>query len=57
VYYLSIFLGSVASGRLGGLYETLSPAAFWTLHAAIVGAGGVAFLILGFIARRTVLAR
>ena len=34
-------------GRLGGLYETLSPAMFWGLHAAIAAAGGVAVLVFG----------
>lgn len=41
VYFSATFAASLISGRLGGLYETLSPAAFWMLHAAIVGAGGV----------------
>ena len=52
VYYLSTFLGSTISGRLGGLYEVVSPARFWLLHAAIVGAGGVIFIILGPLLRR-----
>ena len=43
VYYLSVFMGSLISGRLGGLYETLSPPAFWGLHAALVAAAGVIF--------------
>jgi POT family proton-dependent oligopeptide transporter len=45
-YYLAIFFGSVISGRLGGLYETLSAGAFWSLHAALVGLGGVGMLAL-----------
>jgi POT family proton-dependent oligopeptide transporter len=40
-YYLSIFAGSTISGRLGGLYERLSSAQFWLIHAAIVTAGGL----------------
>ena len=44
VYFLSIFAGSLISGRLGGLYEQWSPTAFWLLHAAIVGAAGAGFL-------------
>lgn len=44
VYYLSIFAGSTISGRLGGLYEQVSPAAFWGIHAAIVGGAGVVLL-------------
>ncbi|MBS0334791.1 MAG: MFS transporter, partial [Proteobacteria bacterium] len=47
VYNLSVFLGSTVSGRLGSLYETLSPAAFWALHAAVVGVGGAIFLAIG----------
>ena len=52
VYYLSIFIGSTASGRLGGLYERLSSASFWLLHAAIVGMGGVLLLMLAPLLRR-----
>ena len=46
VYCLSIFSGSIASGRLGVLYERLEPQAFWLLHAAIVGGGGLLLLLL-----------
>ncbi len=49
---LSVFLGTVISGRLGGLYETLSPGAFWALHAALVGLGGVLVLLIGARLRR-----
>jgi len=52
VYFLSIFLGSTISGRLGGLYEVLSPAAFWALHAALCAMGGVSMLALGRTMRR-----
>lgn len=45
VNFSAIFVSSLVSGRLGGLYEALSPAAFWALHAAIVGAGGVYALV------------
>jgi proton-dependent oligopeptide transporter, POT family len=45
VYFLSIFAGSIISGRLGGLYERLSSAQFWNLHAAIVAAGGLLILL------------
>jgi POT family proton-dependent oligopeptide transporter len=47
VYNLSVFLGSTISGRLGSLYETLSPAAFWALHAGVVALGGAIFLTIG----------
>jgi POT family proton-dependent oligopeptide transporter len=52
VYFLSVFLGSVISGRLGGLYEKLSPFQFWSLHAALCASGGVLLLVIGaFVAR------
>ncbi|HSO36191.1 MAG TPA: peptide MFS transporter [Labilithrix sp.] len=44
---LSVSIASALSGRLGGLYETLSPSRFWLVHAALVGAGGVAYVVLG----------
>ncbi len=44
----STFLGSIISGRLGGLYEVLTPAQFWTLHAGLVGLGGAIFLLIGW---------
>jgi len=47
VLSLSVTLGSLISGRLGGLYENLDPAAFWLLHAGLVGIGGVLFWIIG----------
>jgi len=46
IYYLSIFAGSTISGRLGGLYERLSSAQFWLIHAASAAAGGVLLLLL-----------
>ena len=52
LYSLAVSLGSVVSGRLGGLYETLSPSMFWTLHAAICAAGGVLMLLYGAAFRR-----
>ena len=47
VNMLSVFLGSMISGRLGGLYEKLDPAQFWTLHAIIVCVGGAVILAIG----------
>jgi POT family proton-dependent oligopeptide transporter len=47
VYTTSVFFGSLISGRLGGFYEVLSPAQFWTVHAAIVAFGGVLLLLVG----------
>ncbi len=49
---LAVFLGSVISGRLGGLYETLSVSQFWALHGALVGLGGLLMLLVGARLRR-----
>jgi POT family proton-dependent oligopeptide transporter len=46
IYYLSIFLGSTASGWLGRFYEVLSGFQFWTLHAAICAGGATLVLVL-----------
>lgn len=43
----TVFFASVLSGRLGGLYEQITPVSFWLLHAAIVAGGGVAVIALG----------
>lgn len=43
---LSITGGSLISGRLGGLYESISGAEFWFIHAAIVAFAGVLFILL-----------
>ncbi len=48
---LTTFAGSVISGRLGGMYETLSSAQFWMLHAGIVGAAGLGLFIIASAAR------
>ncbi|MGH8262530.1 MAG: peptide MFS transporter [Steroidobacteraceae bacterium] len=52
VYYLSMFAGSIISGRLGGLYEKLPAARFWLLHAAIVATGGLLILLVARRLRR-----
>lgn len=44
LYCFSVFFGSVASGGLGGLYERMSPARFWAIHAVICAAGGAILL-------------
>ena len=49
---LSVFIGSLISGRLGGLYETLTPGAFWALHAGLVAMGGLLWLLMGARLRR-----
>lgn len=52
LYSLSVSIGSFVSGRLGGFYESLTPAAFWTLHAAICAGGGVLIWLFGLAFRR-----
>jgi POT family proton-dependent oligopeptide transporter len=52
LYSVATSMGSVISGRLGGLYETLSPFAFWSLHAGVAAAGGLLILLYGAAFRR-----
>ena len=49
---LTVFIASVASGRLGGSYETMNQTEFWLIHAAIVAAGGLLLVVLGRPLRR-----
>jgi POT family proton-dependent oligopeptide transporter len=44
-YYLSIFVGGVASGWLGRFYEHMTPGNFWLMHGAIVAAGAVILMV------------
>lgn len=43
---LSVTAGSLISGRLGALYDTIPASHFWLIHAAIVGGAGIAFFLL-----------
>jgi POT family proton-dependent oligopeptide transporter len=44
--FLSLFVGSTTMGWVGSFYDEMSPAAFWTLDAAIGFAGAlIAFLL------------
>ena len=52
VYFLSIFLGSVISGRLGGLYEKLTAFEFWSIHAALCALGGAILLVAASVSAR-----
>jgi POT family proton-dependent oligopeptide transporter len=52
VNFSAVFAASLISGRMGGLYETLSPPVFWALHAAIPAAAGALVLIFGGALRR-----
>lgn len=50
---LAVSIGSLVSGRLGGLYEQLTPMQFWSIHAAITAGGGVAIFLFGMLFRKT----
>ena len=41
VAFLTLFVANTTIGRLGALYEQMTPAQFWGLHAAIAAVGGV----------------
>jgi len=45
--FMTIFVANIVIGWIGGLYETMSPMAFWTLHAAIGAGGGIAVALFG----------
>ncbi|HEY2068983.1 MAG TPA: peptide MFS transporter [Rhizomicrobium sp.] len=44
--FLTLSISNLAIGRLGALYERLTPAQFWTLEAGIALAGGLLALLL-----------
>ena len=39
--FLTLFVSNTIIGRLGGLYEHMTPAAFWAMHASIAAIGGL----------------
>jgi POT family proton-dependent oligopeptide transporter len=47
VFYLAMAGGNFIVGGLGTLFEKTTPAAFWAIHAAIVGSGIVYLAVLG----------
>ena len=44
--FLTLFASNTTVGRIGGLYEHMSPAAFWAMNAAIAAAGAAAAVLL-----------
>jgi POT family proton-dependent oligopeptide transporter len=46
VYYIHLWAGNQLVGWLGARYETTPPVQFWLLHAALVGAAGVIFVVV-----------
>ncbi len=49
---LAVAAGSLISGLMGGLYETLTPAPFWLLNAAICTGAGLAIWLAAPLLRR-----
>jgi POT family proton-dependent oligopeptide transporter len=47
IAFLSFFVANNFVGWIGGLYESMSPAQFWLLHAAIAAGGGISILLFG----------
>lgn len=47
VAFMSLFVSNNLIGWIGTHYERMTPAQFWTLHAAIGAAGGVLVLVFG----------
>ena len=45
VYYLNMFACNLLVGWLGGLFDKMPSATFWLIHAGIVGASAVLFLM------------
>lgn len=46
VAFLTLFISNITIGRIGGLYETMTPAAFWGLHATIAALGAALAMLL-----------
>ncbi len=43
--FMSLFISNNLIGWIGGFYEKMTPAEFWTMHAAIAAAGGLLVLL------------
>ena len=46
IYQLSVASASLITGRMGQLYETMTPSSFWAVNAAICAGGAVALIAL-----------
>jgi len=55
VYYTSLFLCNVAVGRLGGMLEQMDAAAFWLMHAGIVGVSAAVLAVVAVWGRRVLM--
>jgi POT family proton-dependent oligopeptide transporter len=47
IAFVSLFIANNLIGWIGGFYELMSPARFWTLHAAIAATGCVLMMLFG----------
>ena len=45
--FMSLFISNNLIGWLGGFYETMRPAEFWAMHAAIAAGGGLLVVLFG----------
>jgi POT family proton-dependent oligopeptide transporter len=45
--FMSLFISNNLIGWIGSFYEKVSPAQFWTIHAAIASAGGLLVALFG----------
>jgi POT family proton-dependent oligopeptide transporter len=44
--FLTLFISNTIIGRLGGLYEHMTPLEFWAMHGIIAAAGGTLALVV-----------
>jgi proton-dependent oligopeptide transporter, POT family len=47
IAFLTLFIANILVGMLGVLYEKMSPADFWAMHAAIAAGGAVLVALFG----------
>ncbi len=45
--FMSLFVSNNLIGWIGGLYERMTPAQFWAMHAAIAAGGGLLVVLFG----------
>ena len=45
--FMSLFISNNLIGWIGGFYEKMTPAQFWTMHAAIAAGGGLLVMLFG----------
>jgi proton-dependent oligopeptide transporter, POT family len=45
--FMTLFISNNLIGWIGGFYEKMSPAQFWTMHAAIAAGGGMLVVLFG----------